>query len=126
MRLLLDTHAVIWMLREPGALSPGVRALIETPESQVWVSSVSIWELAIKEAKGKLRIGGDVRRELAAERVDELAIEWRHAHAAGTLPPHHHDPFDRMLVAQAQLGGMSIVTDDAALSRYDVHVVPAR
>jgi PIN domain nuclease of toxin-antitoxin system len=89
------------------------------------VSAVTPWELGAKAARGKLQMRAAVADIVRMSDFTPLAIRWDHAEAAARLPWHHRDPFDRMLVAQAQLEGLSIVSDDADLARYQVHVVPA-
>lgn len=124
MRLLLDSHTVIWWLE--GELSNRTRAWIESGESQVYVSVITPWELGAKQAKGKLRLHKPVADIVRDSAFETLPVRWDHAEAAARLPDHHGDPFDRMLVAQAQCEGLSLVTDDVDLARYQVHVVPAR
>lgn len=122
MRLLLDTHVLLWALADDPRLSGALRAAIEGA-AEVHVSAATIWEIAIKRALGKLRVEGDVGA--AARRAGCLAlpIAWAHAEAAGALPPHHQDPFDRLLVAQARCEGLALATADRALDAYDVERV---
>ncbi|MEN9644121.1 MAG: hypothetical protein RL238_790 [Actinomycetota bacterium] len=123
--LLLDTHVVLWAFAEPGRLPAAVRTEITDPRNAVFVSATTIWEVEIKRALGKLR-APDGLHELCVERgFDPLPITFEHAVVAGGLPPHHGDPFDRMLIAQAMVEGAAIVTADVAFGRYDVEVVPA-
>ncbi len=125
MRLLLDTHTLLWFAT--GApLADRTRALIERGDSEVCISVVTPWEIAIKQAKGKLSVRGDLRQFVVDADIDVLPVTWEHTERAGALPMHHGDPFDRMLVAQAQCEGLSLVTGDVDLARYQVHVVPAR
>lgn len=125
MRLLLDTHAVIWFTGEPEALSREARDAIVDAETVV-VSAASLWEISTKAALGKLRPPvEDIVVELEEWGFELLAITPRHAWAVGRLPRHHRDPFDRMLVTQAQLEGLTIVTRDPAISRYQVAVLAA-
>ena len=125
MRLLLDTNVFLWWIYG-AALTPSARSAIAAPESDVRVSSVTVWESEIKRATGKLKLPDDLIEVVRVEGFAELPVRFEHAVAAGRLPRHHGDPFDRMLVAQAQLEGLSLVTADSAIARYDVHVVPAR
>ena len=121
MRLLLDAHAFIWWLAEDPSLPPVTRAAIAAPEGIVMVSAATIWEIAIKANLGRLDLGGaDLVAELPANSFEELPIGARHAQAAGKLPRHHDDPFDRMLIAQAQLEGLTCVTRDPAFADYEV------
>jgi len=96
---------------------------MERPDIQLYFSAVSIWELAIKQALEKLRVPGRLLDTLIAENFLELSISSAHALAAGGLPTHHRDPFDRMLVAQAQSEGLTLVTQDARIRLYDVPVL---
>ncbi len=125
MRLLLDTHVLLWWLQNASRLSPGTRKAISDAAAVVHVSAATVWEAAIKVALGKLQISGDLPSAIPASGFIELPITARHAWLAGTLPRHHDDPFDRILVAQARLEELTIVTHDVALRRYDVPVLPA-
>jgi PIN domain nuclease of toxin-antitoxin system len=123
-RLLLDTNAFIWWVGDDPRLGASARSFIADPDNDVFVSAASAWEISIKRAKGKLTFG-DVARALEEHRFEPLPIELAHGTAAGALPPHHRDPFDRVLIAQAQHELLAIVTDDAAFARYDVELVRA-
>lgn len=119
MRLLLDTHAVLWWLAgEP--IAPPAKEAIAEPTNDVFVSAAAVWEIAIKRAIGKLILDGSVVSALDAGGLDPLPITARHAEEAGALPPHHRDPFDRMLIAQARLDGLTVVTRDPMFDRYAV------
>lgn len=125
MRLLLDTHALLWFMAEPQSLLPDAREAIVHAET-VAVSAASLWEISTKINRRRLRVPSeDVPGEMGEWGFDALAITSEHAWAAGALPFHHRDPFDRMLVAQAQLEGMTIVTRDPAIARYQVAVLAA-
>lgn len=119
MRLLLDTHVVIWALEDSPKLPPAARDAI-SEAADVLVSSATIWEMAIKKAAGKFKIADGFTQSIAASGFLELPITWRHSLRAGTLPAHHKDPFDRMLVAQAQDENLTLMTLDAQLPYYDV------
>lgn len=125
MRVLVDTHVLIWVLVGDPRLQAEARAVIEHPEHDVIVSAVSAWEIEIKRALGKLDVPRDLVQQLASARFVQLAITVDHAVAAGSLPLHHRDLFDRMLVAQAQLEGLTIVTRDPCFEPYSVAVLPA-
>ena len=126
MRLLLDTHAFLWWIEDDRALGSSARATIDVPTNPVYVSAASAWEIAIKRAKGTLEAPrGDIATWIAQEGFAELEIAVRHGSAAGALPLHHRDPFDRVLVAQAQLEDMTLVTADPALAAYDVEILRA-
>jgi PIN domain nuclease of toxin-antitoxin system len=118
--LLLDTHALIWAADD--RLDPDVRAVIIASEG-VYVSAVTIWEIEIKRAVGKLRAPEDVSALVDESGFERLAITFEHALAAGRLPSLHADPFDRMLIAQARIEGLTLATGDAAIRRYDVPVL---
>lgn len=121
--LLLDTHILLWLLDDDVRLGAQVRAAMDQAAPQVFVSVASAWEMSIKSALGKLRIPANLEATLAATGVQLLSITLAHALAAGALPPHHRDPFDRMLVAQAQMGGLTLVTHDARMRPYSVPVL---
>ncbi len=121
MNLLLDTHALLWWLADAPELSTNARHLIANPDNQVHVSAVSGWEIGIKQALGKLEV--DTEELAGAVReggFEALPVSFEHGLRAGALPSHHRDPFDRMLIAQAQAEGLTIVTRDPAFSAYDV------
>lgn len=124
MRLLLDTHALLWALSASGALPASLRDVLEDPAHSVFVSAASVWEMTIKQARGKLRYPvAEVAAALHRASLLELPVTVRHAEAAALLPPHHRDPFDRMLVAQAQVEGLSLVSRDPAVRQYQVTVL---
>ena len=104
-------------------LGDRARDLIAAPENLVFVSAASIWELRIKEAIGKLELPEDFADVLAAQAFEALAVTPAHAHALRGLPLHHRDPFDRMLVAQAQIEDLILVTHDGLLKPYDVEIL---
>lgn len=124
-QLLLDTHVALWAFASPKLLKPEIRAAIADPRNTVVVSAISVWEVEIKRALGKLD-APDGFAALCIERgFDALDITFRHAEVASALPPHHSDPFDRMLIAQAIAEDLELVTKDRAMSAYDVRVVAA-
>ncbi|MDX6519550.1 MAG: hypothetical protein QOF08_155 [Gaiellales bacterium] len=125
MNLLIDAHVLYWWIADQPELTAEARAAIADPDNIVGVSTASIWELAIKQAAGRLEFDGDFREELEANRFDILPIGIEHALVAATLPNHHNDPFDRMLVAQAQIERMTIVTRDRRIQQYDIPVLAA-
>jgi PIN domain nuclease of toxin-antitoxin system len=121
--LLLDTHALLWSVGDSDRLSPAALDVLGAGVVPAYVSSVSIWEIAIKRASGKLRIPEDFLEKIEAAQFAELGITFTHAIRAGALPSHHGDPFDRMLVAQAQSEGLTVLTNDARIAAYDVPVL---
>jgi PIN domain nuclease of toxin-antitoxin system len=124
MRLLLDTHVFLWWLAND-PVAPEAAEAIADPANDVWVSAATIWEMAIKRAAGRLEFDADPIEEAEATGFSLLDIEARHAARAGGLPPHHRDPFDRMLVAQAQIEQMALVTRDRVAAAYDVAILRA-
>jgi PIN domain nuclease of toxin-antitoxin system len=125
MRLLLDTHALLWWLADDPELSEEARRLVADPDNLVAVSAASAWEMSIKTALGKLEAPDDLAAELEANRFLPLPIAIDHALHAGRLPRHHRDPFDRMLVAQAELESLAIVTRDVSFEPYAVPTIAA-
>lgn len=123
MRLLLDTHALLSLLFADGRLSRPAEDAIERPDTQLLVSVVSVWEVAIKRSVGKLAAPADLLQHIDETQAAILTITARHAQATGELPLHHRDPFDRLLIAQARLEGCAIVTGGRAFPAYDVPVV---
>ena len=120
LRLLLDTHVVLWWFAgQTERIGPAVTGEI-TDAEDVFVSAASAWEIEIKRALGKLDAPDDLGEAIASSGFRPLGIEIDHAIAAGRLPPHHSDPFDRMLVAQAQADDLILVTADNRITRYDV------
>ncbi len=125
MRLLLDTHVLLWWLADDPRLEDRARQAIADGANVVLVSAASAWEIAIKRAMGKLEAPEDLPAALGASGFEALATSVDHAIAAGALPRHHADPFDRMLVAQALAEELTIVTADDDFAGYGVPVVPA-
>lgn len=124
MSLLLDTHVVLWWLDDNPKLGSSARESISA-EPDVFVSAATVWETSIKATLGKLRMAPDFLDFLSATRFTELPVTWRHGKLAGGLPRHHEDPFDRVLVAQAQSEELTLVTADPVMRRYDVAILPA-
>ncbi len=121
MRLLLDTHILLWGAIEPERLSRVASALIESPDNEIVFSALSIWEIAIKTGLGRadFRIdAGMLRRSFFDNGYVELAVTGAHAATLAGLPPIHKDPFDRMLVAQAIVEGFTLLTSDPTLAKY--------
>ena len=121
--LLLDTHALLWSVGDEDRLPPAVHEVLSAGVVPAYVSVASIWEISIKQASGKLDAPKNLLDKVAAAKFIELGITFEHATRAGALPPYHRDPFDRMLVAQAQSEGLTLVTEDARIRRYDVPVL---
>lgn len=122
-RLLLDTHVLLWWLIDDPALGATARAAIADPRNQVYVSAVSTWEISIKRALGKLEAPVDMSSVIDSEGFLELPITLFHGDQAGQLQTLHNDPFDRMLIAQAQAEGLVVVTYDDQIKRYPVRTL---
>ena len=120
MNLLLDTHAFFWWMTDDERLPPEVRARCLDERNPVSVSAASVWELEIKGAGGKLHLDVDMANDVAAVGFQPLTITFPHAVAAARLPLHHADPFDRMLVAQAQAANLVIVSNETVFDQYGV------
>jgi PIN domain nuclease of toxin-antitoxin system len=121
-RLLLDTHSLLWWLADDHRLSPEMRGAVADTEV-VLVSTASAWEISFKKALGKLAAPDDLPSQLVRHQFTVLPIHLSHAVRYGDLPLIHRDPFDRMLVAQAQVEGLTIVTRDPAIAAYEVDVL---
>ncbi|MGH2859747.1 MAG: type II toxin-antitoxin system VapC family toxin [Solirubrobacteraceae bacterium] len=120
MKLLVDTHAAIWFLSADRRLGAGARTAIESPSNQILLSAVVVWEIAIKRALGKLSIDRRYLQLLLDHGAEPLAISVDHARAVESLPIHHSDPFDRLLIAQAQAERATIVTHDPRFTAYGI------
>jgi PIN domain nuclease of toxin-antitoxin system len=118
MRLLLDTHILLWWLAENPSLPDQARELIADPSNAVFVSAVSLWEIWLKQSLGKLALPPDFPKRLAAESFESLPLLAAHTRGVASLPWHHRDPFDRMLIAQAQAADLLLVTADVAAAAY--------
>ena len=124
-RLLLDTHALLWWLSEPQRLNGRAYRAIADAVNEIFVSAVSGWEIAIKRALGKLQAPEDLETSIREQGFTPLSLTFFHAEQAGALPPHHGDPFDRMLVAQAQAEALILVTRDARIPLYGIRTIVA-
>jgi PIN domain nuclease of toxin-antitoxin system len=121
--LLLDTHVLLWWRGEHRRISGRAREAIADPNINLFFSAASIWEMAIKHAVGKLKVPATLLETMEQRGFAELQVRSHHALVAGALPPHHGDPFDRMLVAQARSESLTLVTNDARIAAYDVPVL---
>ncbi|MEX2553053.1 MAG: type II toxin-antitoxin system VapC family toxin [Actinomycetota bacterium] len=127
MRVLIDSHIYVWWLTDEESLSQKARKVISDARATVHVSAASIWELAIQIQLGRLKVNAvDLVEEIGASGFVELPIASAHAQRAATLPMHHKDPFDRMLVAQAEQEQLVLITEDEALAAYGVPVLLGR
>lgn len=129
MKILLDTQCWLWMLAAPERLSVAAQERLTVPEHELFLSAASAWEIAIKHSIGRLHLPMEpteyVRSRLEQSRTLPLAISHEHALRVAKLPLHHRDPFDRLLIAQAQIERLAIMTADRQFSAYDVEVVEA-
>jgi len=127
MKILLDTHVWLWWLTEPERLPGTVHDALEDGANPLYLSVVSSWEIAIKYTVGKLPLpeppGEFVEKRLLRDGLQTLHIEHRHALSVAELPLYHHDPFDRLLVAQAKNESMALATVDSKIKAYDVEVL---
>ena len=126
MRLLLDTHAFLWFMAGDARLSGAARRAIEASDGEWWLSTASIWEMAIKSSLRRLLLparASDYIAEKVQRGLQILAIDWPVAAAVERLPIHHRDPFDRLIIAQAQAEHLDVVTKDKVFRKYGVKVV---
>ena len=129
MKFLLDTQCWLWWISEPAKLNKMAVNYIRDKSNQVLFSSASSWEIAIKYGLGKLKLSEPplqfIPKRLARDRITAIPIEHIHALQVSILPPHHRDPFDRLLIAQAQIDGIPIITANEKIHAYDVEVIKA-
>ncbi len=129
MRLLVDTRVWLWMLASPERIARRTLAMLTSDDNERAVSAVSVWEISIKYHLGKLTLAeppaATIDRWLQKHRARPLSVDAKHALRAGELPRHHGDPFDRMLIAQAQVEDLTLVTADPRFAKYDVKVLRA-
>lgn len=129
MRYLIDTHVWLWLLTDSQRIRADLRAELADPSTERVLSAASSWEIAIKSGSGRLELPEPPERyvpdRMRRSAVTGLAVTHAHALRVATLPPHHRDPFDRLLIAQAQIESIPIVTVDAAIRAYDVTVIDA-
>ena len=125
MKLLLDTHVLLWWLANNSTLSELAKKSISNPDNLIFVSAASAWEIAIKKSIGKLEAPNDLTQQIEKKDFLPLPITINQALAVGKLPWHHKDPFDRIIIAQAQGAGMEIVTRDRKFTPYSVGTIAA-
>jgi PIN domain nuclease of toxin-antitoxin system len=123
-KVLLDIHVLLWWLADDRALPARAAKVIAESETLVKVSAATAWEISVKKALGRLQAPDDLADALQANSFEPLTISLEHAMTAGALPPHHGDPFDRMLIAQAQVESLTLVTVNPRFAEYDVRVLP--
>lgn len=122
MRFLIDSHLLLWWLNRDSNLSARAKALMEDPENTLFVSVATLWELRIKQQIGKLKMPKNFLATLLAEGFEPLAIAPHHTEALTNLPPHHKDPFDRMIIAQATSENLHVLTSDQQMAKYGKRV----
>jgi PIN domain nuclease of toxin-antitoxin system len=122
--MLLDTHTFVWWVGDSPRLPKRFRAAIAEPANDVFVSAVTVWEIAIKRRTGKISFSGGIVDEIRSQGFEPLAIAVGHAEAMERMPFLHRDPFDRMLVAQAMAEGMILLTVDAEIIKYAPNLLP--
>jgi PIN domain nuclease of toxin-antitoxin system len=122
LKILLDTPLLLWWLADSPSLSKPARTLIADPENAVFISAVSHWEIWLKRSLGKLKLPADFEEKLAAEAFESLPLTAAQTRQVASLPWHHRDPFDRMLIAQARAEGLTLLTADEALAAYSSFV----
>lgn len=125
MTLLLDSHALLWALHSPGKLTPAARRAIEEGSNAVFFSAASVWEIAIKSGKRLLKIEDGLLEAIREVGFVELPVRAAHAWEVKSLQPIHGDPFDRLLVAQARIERLTLVTRDQFLAGYDISILAA-
>ncbi|OCA56235.1 type II toxin-antitoxin system VapC family toxin [Photorhabdus namnaonensis] len=125
-RLLLDTHVFIWWLTNNSKLGPITRNILSRGANIVYVSAVTPWEISIKRSIGKLDFRADFEIAMEKNNFFPLPISHSHAEYAGDLPRYHSDPFDRMLIVQSQMEGLTLISADSIFSQYDIRLIDAR
>jgi PIN domain nuclease of toxin-antitoxin system len=123
MKLLLDTHILLWWLTQDRKLSQTETTIITDPDNLIFVSAATAWEIAVKKMIGKLEAPDDLPAALAANNFLELPIAIEHSQKLYHLPLHHHDPFDRIMVAQAMSEGLTLMTRDIKIALYDIKII---
>jgi len=125
MRLLADSHVLVWWLDDPSRLTMSAREAIADPENEVFLSAASVWELGLKIARGKLLMPADFVSVLIDDGFNPLPVRVEHAETSIHLPRHHDDPFDRMLIAQTKEEGLVLATRDRLIFDYDIPLLKA-
>jgi PIN domain nuclease of toxin-antitoxin system len=125
MRILIDTHILIWWLDDNDRLSTPIRKRIANPDNQIFISAISIFEISMKMSLGKLSLGDSLEKQLQINAIDTLPFSLNHALTAETLPWHHRDPFDRMLIAQSLSEKMPIISCDEQFIPYNISLIRA-
>jgi PIN domain nuclease of toxin-antitoxin system len=124
-KLLLDSHVLLWWLEDPLLITPVARRTIANPENVVFFSVASVWEISIKAGLGKLTVPPGWTEALLADGFETLVIDTAHALAVQHLPAVHHDPFDRLLIAQSRVEGLTLLSRDRWFASYEINLLPA-
>jgi PIN domain nuclease of toxin-antitoxin system len=120
MRLLIDTHILLWLNSGQENLTSDQMAVLSDPTNEVFVSAVTVWEIVVKRAKGLIRFDGRIESMVESQGFQHLPVSAAHAEGIAELPMYHRDPFDRMLIAQSRIEQMTLITSDAAIRKYPV------
>ena len=127
MKILLDTHTFLWWITDDQKLSGRAREIISDGSNELFLSAATGWEMAIKAQIGRLKLPGEpirfILEQMRINAIQSLPIQMNHALHVSTLPQHHRDPFDRLLIAQAQLEGLPVLSSDHQLANYQVEVI---
>lgn len=123
MRLLVDSHILIWAAGGKASLPQRYKAALSAPDTEAYISAASVWEVGIKRLTGKFDVPEDLFERALMAGYQSLDVTWVHARAVETLPLTHKDPFDRLLIAQAQCEGLTLATVDAQIAKYDVPIL---
>lgn len=118
MSYLLDTHILLWWLENSPKIKTRVKKVLENPDNQIFVSSVSVWEIVIKRSLKKLEAPDNLIEMIKHHEFDELPIRFQHANFLEKIPKHHNDPFDRLLIAQGIYEGLTLITEDNHIKKY--------
>lgn len=123
MKILIDTHVLLWWLMNDTTLGADAKLLIASPQNTIFVSAISAWEIVIKKALGKLQAPDDLDKAIAMSHFHSLSVTTQHAMGITSLPPHHQDPFDRMLISQSKIEGCTLMTRDGRMGQYDIPII---
>lgn len=123
MNLLLDTHTLLWWLGDDAKLPRKAHEAIASGENEIFVSAVSLWEIRLKESVGKIKTPKSLVKAIQDQGFNSLEVTWRHTDSINNLPFIHQDPFDRLLIVQAQLENLSLVTKDPLIKKYKVQTL---
>lgn len=123
MKLLLDTHIILWWLMEDKRLTPNLFDAIADPENMIYISAASVWEITIKKQLGKLKCPDNLIEVIAQSDFIELPINFKHSETIAKLPEHHKDPFDRMLIAQAYCEQLILLSNDTKMLNYNIPIM---